>query len=71
MCTLIRCECIDNLQLTAIFYSIFTAPKTCYKYKTAGAIKSGSYDIDPDGQAGGDPFTVDWDFETGKIYFYF
>ena len=27
---------------------------------------SGSYDIDPDGQAGGDPFTVDCDFETGK-----
>ena len=63
-------DCIDDFQLTIIFYSIYTAPQTCYKYKTRGAVKSGSYDIDPDGHAGGDPFTVDCDFETGKITFY-
>ena len=63
-------DCIDDFQLAIIFHSIFTAPQTCYRYKTRGAVKSGSYDIDPDGHAGGDPFTVNCDFETGKISFY-
>ena len=66
---------LDSMRMNRLFFNCqlyfipFTAPQTCYKYKTRGAVKSGSYDIDPDGQAGGEPFTVDCDFETGKSSF--
>ena len=43
-------------------------PKTCHEYSQQGAVISGIYEIDPDGAGGGPPFSVQCDFENGKLF---
>ena len=45
---------------------LFLVPKTCHEYQEQGAVASGNYEIDPDGDGGGPPFMVRCDFENGN-----
>ena len=58
---MIICHVINNFAILV--------PRTCNEYQEQGAIVSGNYEIDPDGEGGGIPFTVRCDFENGKKLF--